>query len=107
VFRVGVAQGGDHVLEVLDDRDDLVLVQAVAGLRDLRWGCLVALLGEASFGLGLGDPGGHDGGVRPGVQRRAVAGQLGVALGDRWPGGCDEGGVGRAMLAWTTSLAMV
>src|SRR3954469_12217226 len=35
------------------------------------------------------------GGVRAGVQRRAVADRLGVAFGDRRPGGCYEGGVGR------------
>jgi hypothetical protein len=95
VFRLGIAQGGDHVTDFLDDRDNLVLAQAVAGIRDLRWCWLVALLGEAPFGLGLGDPAGYDGGVRAGVQRRAVTGQLGVALRDRWLGGYDRDGVGR------------
>jgi hypothetical protein len=45
-----VPHGGDHVAELLDDRDDLVLAQAVAGVCNLRWYWL-ASLGRAPFRL--------------------------------------------------------
>ena len=64
------------------------------------------LFGEAPFGLGFGDPAGDHGRVRAGFQRCPVAGELGVALGDRRPGRGD-GSRGAATLAWSTSLAMV
>jgi hypothetical protein len=88
VFGFGVAQGGHHVAELVNDRDDLRFGEVTDLVRrGLGW--LGRLLERAlALGLGVGDPRRDHGWVSSSVEGRAVAHQFGVAFGD---GGTDGG----------------